>query len=455
MIRLQDNISENYINQSRDFQMFTRLYDCVNNGVRYDIDSMIYIFDPMLAKGRILKLLAARVGFFPTRELDDMMLRYIITAFPIALKYKGTRKGISICIDTILKARNIQAGYSIIINNEDYTINIEIKEDFDNIALEEFLRYIIPTGYITTLAVAEGQIFTTSVEQVSIVSTYVDPNSSVSQVATELDNYLLPTYSINIELDANGNPVAYAKAGLPNIESFEGDNETTVKYTYYEKDDDGFIHKKEMTLIIPYIDNNRYNNTLLRSEVIGSNNDGLYMSQFNYNGAYTETTSSYVKSADGKMQKWSGDTDTIDLTTGHDKVDNPTLWPEKIGNARVHITKVFNDLLEQSGNRSAIFNVVDNTSLYDFENDNLEGFIETRLVDITEGFDLDNAIANIDFPPYILDSYGSLAQIIRKAIHEININDTKVEKECFDYKVISIGVKPKEEEEEEGEENNG
>ena len=227
MFRIQDNVPETYVNQSRDFQLFCRLYDYVNNAVRFDIDTMTNVLNPMAARNNILKLLAAKVGFFPNHELDDTMMRYIIMTFPDVIKLKGTRAGINKCIDTILRARNIVSEYSVNIDNTEYTIDISIKTDFDRIALEEYLRYIIPPGYITTMSIAQGKEVAVALDQVNIIHTYVDPNSAVSQVVnsdylfdnTGYSKFMLPSYNIEIE-KYNNRPVVYAVAGSPTINVF-------------------------------------------------------------------------------------------------------------------------------------------------------------------------------------------------------------------------------------------
>lgn len=43
--RLQNNVPEVYVKESRDFQLLCRLYDCILNGVKFDIDSMLNITD--------------------------------------------------------------------------------------------------------------------------------------------------------------------------------------------------------------------------------------------------------------------------------------------------------------------------------------------------------------------------------------------------------------------------
>ena len=43
-----------YINESRDFQLISRLYDVLFSGVKYDIDSMVNILDATLTRDDLL-----------------------------------------------------------------------------------------------------------------------------------------------------------------------------------------------------------------------------------------------------------------------------------------------------------------------------------------------------------------------------------------------------------------
>lgn len=54
MFRIQDNVPEVYINESRDFQLISRLYDILFSGTKYDIDSMVNVLDATLIKDSMI-----------------------------------------------------------------------------------------------------------------------------------------------------------------------------------------------------------------------------------------------------------------------------------------------------------------------------------------------------------------------------------------------------------------
>ena len=159
MFRLQNNVPSTYIEQSRDFQLFCRLYDCINNGVQFDISTITDILDPIKVNDRVVKLLATRVGFITDIDIDNTVLRYILSAYPYIIKNKGTRKGIEAAVNAILHAEHsIKAATVEVVNKPaegsnqaGYSVNIYtpiILSSKTKKALNELLKYILPVGYV-------------------------------------------------------------------------------------------------------------------------------------------------------------------------------------------------------------------------------------------------------------------------------------------------------------------
>lgn len=158
MFRIQDNIPEVYINESRDFQILARLYDTLFSGVRYDIDTLVNLLDATQIKDRMLELLCTKVGFFPRIDIDANILKYIVASFPYIIKNKGNEVGIKAAVNAILKSEyssNIDIAPRIIINNkkstevyQPYTVYIFTRlAIFNKEALDEVMRYVLPVGY--------------------------------------------------------------------------------------------------------------------------------------------------------------------------------------------------------------------------------------------------------------------------------------------------------------------
>lgn len=149
MFRLQNNTPGIYVENSRDFQLLCRLFDYMINGIKYDIDSILNILNPMKINDRMLNLLCTKLGFFPKNQYDSRTLRYILSTFPLIVKNKSSKKGIELAVNTILKLENNDETPSIEINNEEHVINIytTINDIENKKALSDILDYVLPIGY--------------------------------------------------------------------------------------------------------------------------------------------------------------------------------------------------------------------------------------------------------------------------------------------------------------------
>lgn len=120
LMRLQNNVPEVYVEESRDFQLLCRIFDAMINGVKFDIDTVAEITDTKICNNRILSLLESRVGFFSDTTLDDESLRYIIKSFSYLLPNKGTFTGIKDAIYVFLKTQRLDSNIQIQISNAEY-----------------------------------------------------------------------------------------------------------------------------------------------------------------------------------------------------------------------------------------------------------------------------------------------------------------------------------------------
>ena len=148
MFRTQNNVPKVYVEQSRDFQLFCRLLDLTVDSVKYDIAHMTDSLTPRFVNNRFLILLAHRVGFFTNKPIDDNVLRYIISTFSYAVRNKGSIIGIKTAIVAVLRAENNDSEPTVMIDNATHTILIYTEDAIINtVALNEYLKYIIPSGF--------------------------------------------------------------------------------------------------------------------------------------------------------------------------------------------------------------------------------------------------------------------------------------------------------------------
>lgn len=184
MFRLQNNTPSYYVNNSRDFQLFCRLYDYINNGVKFDIDSIININDPLKINDRLLNLYGSKVGFFTNKNINTNVLRRILKAFPYLIKYKGTKKGIEQAVNTILKLEDTSNKAYISIDLTNYICYIYVASEIKNKdALEELLKYILPIGFIYSIELTKQIDLPTDIvcssDKVTIL---INPAVTTSQV---------------------------------------------------------------------------------------------------------------------------------------------------------------------------------------------------------------------------------------------------------------------------------
>lgn len=148
MMKLEKMTPSIYCEESRDFQLFCRLYNIVFNGVKYDIDSMINLLDVFKCKESMLDYMATRVGYYPRlKSIDERAMRIIIDSFPYLLRNKGSKKGIETAIFIWLQIINSNRDYRIDLFT-DNLIKVKIEGKPRSLKLlQEIMRYVIPTGW--------------------------------------------------------------------------------------------------------------------------------------------------------------------------------------------------------------------------------------------------------------------------------------------------------------------
>ena len=151
--RTQNNVPDVYTRKSRDFQLFCNLFDCVNGGLKYDIDSILDIVDTNQCNERLLPYLQTKLGFWTKEKISAENLRIIMKGFMYAVRNKGSIVGVERAVQIFLKIAKINTNVHIEVINESktqepYTIIIGTEERLgDTTILDEILKYILPAGY--------------------------------------------------------------------------------------------------------------------------------------------------------------------------------------------------------------------------------------------------------------------------------------------------------------------
>lgn len=158
-LKIENNVPEVYVEQSRDFQLLCRMFDVIFNGTLVNADKIRLQLDPRTCDDRLLPLLASYLGFFPQIDIPADVVRNILSVFPTLIKYKGTEKAIRLACLAVL--RFYSDLYQVNVSREEDTYNLIITSDgiIDNTAyLEEVLRYVCPAGIKYTLQLG-GKVY--------------------------------------------------------------------------------------------------------------------------------------------------------------------------------------------------------------------------------------------------------------------------------------------------------
>ena len=263
MIRLQDKTPEVYCSESRDFQLFCRLYDCVVNGIKFDIDTIPDILDAMTCRSSMLQLLQTKVGFFTNKQLTDDALRYVLTAFPMMVKNKGSLKAVQQAVNVFFKVNGIRSEVQIWSVSEptqiydtwvdDHTIIIGINSTIKDVSLlEEIFRYILPTGF--------GYYFY-FYNQVDEITSYLQEHKATLLFAS--DNINSQVRAIKDIYDGNDDAVNRLLNGIDTMGIASVDTQIkTLNGTYTAGDRNKFLGRFSSLDEVPS-DNLQYDDTVL------------------------------------------------------------------------------------------------------------------------------------------------------------------------------------------------
>lgn len=154
--RIRDNVPDVYVKKSRDFQLLCDLFDVVNNGVKFDIDSIMNLTDTKLTREAMLPYLQGKLGFNTSKDIPQDTLRTLLKCFPYLVKGKGSKKGIIEAICLFLNVIYTDSSYSVdVFNNEkseiygNYIVLVSLNDNvLKNLnILDDLLKYILPAGY--------------------------------------------------------------------------------------------------------------------------------------------------------------------------------------------------------------------------------------------------------------------------------------------------------------------
>lgn len=158
MIKTQSLVPTVYYRESRDFQLFGRLYDIIFNYAKTNVDLMTNFPINKNTDSKLLELLSRTLGFEAKANYHNKDLNAICSVFIQLMKEKGSLKSIERLLRTILNAEGIDEKFSIkqkaATAETSITLDIYIPDIITNseiALLENILDYILPAGVLYTL----------------------------------------------------------------------------------------------------------------------------------------------------------------------------------------------------------------------------------------------------------------------------------------------------------------
>ena len=171
LLRYDEMVPEVYVEQSRDFQLLTRLWAIALNNSKYFADKLKYQNDPENVESSLLLLLQRKVGFFSSKEFTDAEMRGVCKVFYALTRNKGSLLALTEMIRLFFVTQNLQTSafintttkvtqeinidnkqYKILDSNKSYIVEILIDDVAKDVTLlQELISYIIPTGWKTVI----------------------------------------------------------------------------------------------------------------------------------------------------------------------------------------------------------------------------------------------------------------------------------------------------------------
>ena len=153
-------LPEVYSDQSRDFQVFTKLMDLVYNSCYWETNGILYTSDPSNIKSNLLELLADKYGIDEqdASTLTDDEVRYILRCLPYLIKNKGNFTAITNLVNLYFKIYHISGDYKISLSESgtvvqdiqlaDRTIILGLETLSQSTKMLQIIsKYILPPGY--------------------------------------------------------------------------------------------------------------------------------------------------------------------------------------------------------------------------------------------------------------------------------------------------------------------
>ena len=154
MIKVYNQLPHIYYNESRDFQVFGRLYETLFNYIKSNIDLIYNLPTGYYSDKKLVQLLAKTLGFQSKHEYITKDLQNLLSIFSYIIKRKGTKEVLEIVSTLLLTSQNLEGKAEVLLEEDEngkqlYSVKIIFPEIVNDLELlEDVFNYILPAGYL-------------------------------------------------------------------------------------------------------------------------------------------------------------------------------------------------------------------------------------------------------------------------------------------------------------------
>lgn len=147
MIKLQNLVPQVYYNESRDFQLFGRIYDVIFNYLKNNTQGIHDLAVNINPNQTILELMCNTLGFKVKHDYNNLELSALCSIFLTCVKSKGSLRAIKLLLDMITSIQNSNFTSEIIEDYDGADLVILVPADItDWTLIRDVLEYIMPSG---------------------------------------------------------------------------------------------------------------------------------------------------------------------------------------------------------------------------------------------------------------------------------------------------------------------
>ena len=280
MIDLTKDTPIEYSKQSRDYQVFTFLYNSIFNQAKMYTDLTKNIWTDNI-DDKLLDLRARTLNFIPKFQWENNDLLGITNCFRYLLRTKGTASAIQKCLEILSRVHGISLKGVNVQVVADNVVRLIISEEIDDVGnIEDLLRYILPAGMLYEI-IKYSEIDSNVVTEIVVRSNFDSERSGTYYKTGEL---YLPTgvnapdlpedYKIPRQISDNISPnilTDYSTSRIVSDETTPFDSDAKFKLTIKKVwDDRGNVDRLRENVIGTIIVNDSIGGTPYETPISGA-----------------------------------------------------------------------------------------------------------------------------------------------------------------------------------------